>query len=411
MMHPSMSSKKYLYIQVIEAQGIVLNPNLCEPFVEIKYNGSVVLHKKATKCHTGVEWWEKTFMFKVKDIEHDWVAVEVRDKAWHMIQSDWIGEIQLKVNTFQDGVIHDNWYRLGKGSHHYSRDPRGFVHLAIQMLPNKTERPFSDPDFHKTSYNDWVEGGMITEGVKEWEPTTTHMEQQDSEKLYNHFELTYPTIEEAEKDIVKNASRIIHDSKYPESEIAQFRKLNRVNCLKRGNFEECVGKKYLIGIDGSDSARAAFESIIKLMDHQKDHLFFVTVRERVISPDNFNERSSVILRHEIWKAAAGIICKYQDILDEQYPTVQYTSVLPEADDAREILCALVRRYKIDTLVIGKHKPHEVQAKSRYFRSFSRYCQGHAKCAVITFGASDSMHTTKEKEEKFQVKTDKQLFAV
>lgn len=386
----SINNKKFLFIQVVEAQGIISTLNLCEPFVEIKYNGSEILHKKSTKYQNGVEWWDKTFKFKVKEIEYDWIAVEVRDKSWHVLNSDWIGEIQLKASTFKDGEIHDNWYKLGKGNGHYMKEPRGYVHLAIQMVSNTVERPFADPDFKKMSFDEWVARGMITEGVKEWEPTSTHKEQDDPQKLYSHFELTYPTIEEAEHTIVKNAHKIMQSEHYTDSEISEMRKLNRVNCLKRGNFEEIDdankgGKKYLIGIDGSDSAHSAFESILKLMDHEKDHLFFVTVRERVISTDSYSERSSIVLRNQIWRAAAGIICKYQDYLNEHFPQISYTSVLPEADDAREILCALVRRYKVDVLVIGKHKPGEVKQKSRYFRSFSRYCQGHAKCSVMTFG--------------------------
>jgi hypothetical protein len=49
----------------------------------------------------------------------------------------------------------------------------------------------------------------------------------------------------------------------------------RVNCLHRGNFLECTGKKYMICIDGSDSSLEAFQAVIKLMNPTIDHLFIV----------------------------------------------------------------------------------------------------------------------------------------
>jgi len=252
-------TKQYVYIKVIEAQGIIKDADLCEPFVEIKYNGSTHLHKKCTSCKNGVEWWESTFRFKVKDVNTDWFAVEVRDKSWHMLQSDWIGEIQLKVSAFLEAGISDSWYKLGKGQwKSHNKEPKGYIHLAVQILNNKVERPFSD-DFRKMSYEEWLEAGKPTPGMKDLEPTSTHMEQTDPTKLYNRFELTFPTIEEAERTIVKNASKILHDHNYSHDEIAEMKKLNRVNCLKRGNFEDSDGKRYMVAIDGSESAKQAFE--------------------------------------------------------------------------------------------------------------------------------------------------------
>nr|BAK01870.1 predicted protein [Hordeum vulgare subsp. vulgare] len=379
--------KKWIYVQVIESEGIVQDGAM-EPFVEIKYNGSSHLHKKSTRYRQGVEWWDKTFRFKVKDSDRDWVAVEIRDKGAHTISSDWIGEVQIKIAPFVDGEVHEEWYKLERGNwKSNTQKARGHIHLAFQMMTNQFDRPFADQPFQKTSFQDWRNSsGMLSPGVKQWEPTSTHKEEEDPNKLYNFFELTYPTIEEAERTIMKNASRILREEHFTQEQIAEFKKLNRVNCLHRGKFEECRGKIYMVGVDGSESAKAAFDNILQLMNDD-DHVFFVCVRERVV-PAEYNERASIILRHEIWRAAAGIVSQFQIRLNEKFPKVEYTSVLPEADDAREILCALVKRYKVDVLVVGKHKPGEMQSnKSRYFRSFSRYCQGHARCSVMTFGAT------------------------
>eukprot|EP01118_Nematostelium_gracile_P017198 TRINITY_DN726_c0_g1_i1.p2 TRINITY_DN726_c0_g1~~TRINITY_DN726_c0_g1_i1.p2 ORF type:complete len:223 (-),score=45.78 TRINITY_DN726_c0_g1_i1:45-713(-) len=199
-----------------------------------------------------------------------------------------------------------------------------------------------------------------------------------------NFPQTFDTIEEAEHKIGKDAWRILMTEKPSQKEIADMKKLNRVNCLHKGNFDSCQGKRYMICIDGSKSAKESFLNALKLINPEKDHLFIVTVREKAVPNDYFEESNRVILTHKLWRAAAGIITTYQEELNKLAPTLNYTSILPEADDAREMVCALVKKYKVDVLVIAKHKDNEVRHQSKYFRSFQRYCQGHAKCTVMTF---------------------------
>jgi len=130
----------------------------------------------------------------------------------------------------------------------------------------------------------------------------------------------------------------------------------------------------------------ALDNAIKLCDPQRDHLFIVTVRDKAFSDPlgggDFDERSRVILSHKLWRAAAGIVSQAQQKAREAQ--LDYTSILPEAYDARELVCALVKKYKIDVLIIGKHKENEQRHRSRFFRSFQRYCQSNAKCSVMTF---------------------------
>lgn len=86
----------------------------------------------------------------------------------------------------------------------------------------------------------------------------------------------------------------------------------------------------------------------------------------------YEQQYAEVLRHKVWRAAAGISCYFQERL--QGSNISYTSMIPEAgklktnfpqigDDARTLVCALVKRYKIDVLVIGKHKPGELRFKS------------------------------------------------
>lgn len=44
--------------------------------------------------------------------------------------------------------------------------------------------------------------------------------------------------------------------------------------------------------------------------------------------------------------------------------IDYTSMIPEAIDARVFICNFVQKYQIDVLVIGKHKPGELRHHSK-----------------------------------------------
>ncbi len=61
-----------------------------------------------------------------------------------------------------------------------------------------------------------------------------------------------------------------------DADVHKMQTLNNVNCLHKGNFESCKGKKIMVAIDGSSSSNNVFENALKLMDPTKDHLFIVT---------------------------------------------------------------------------------------------------------------------------------------
>lgn len=112
---------------------------------------------------------------------------------------------------------------------------------------------------------------MPMPGTKELEPTTTHKEEEDPHKFHQTFE----TITEAEYQVEKDAWKIIMLENPSPKELMEMRKLNRVNCLHRGNFVNCAGKKYMVCVDGTASAKEAFQNTLKLLDPKEDHLFIV----------------------------------------------------------------------------------------------------------------------------------------
>jgi nucleotide-binding universal stress UspA family protein len=215
----------------------------------------------------------------------------------------------------------------------------------------------------------------------------------DSDDTSNEVELKTNTILESERIITKNTNNILMTENVNSCDLEKMKKLNIVNCLHKGNFNVCFGRRIMVAVDGSPSAHRAFESALKMIDRFNDHLFIVTsmiysnyfsyllVRERIVL-EFYQERSRIIITHKVWQAAAEIINKYQDILNGK--GIEYTSIMPEADDAREMLCKLAKKYNADILIVGKHKKHETKKKSPHFRSFAAYCQKNAKTSVLVY---------------------------
>jgi len=351
------------------------NPN-AQPLVCIKYNGSDYYNKKCTRTQKGVEWWDQIFKFKIRDIDIDWMQIQLRDKHLKLIGSTWMGEIQLQLKDLKDGSVHDAWYPMGRSLWKvHTRNPRGYVHLVMRVTNSKFDRPFLDTN-QTLSIHEWESMGRPMPGFRFSNPYQYDFTQS------SHFELIYPNIQDARHTVKNNSVHILLNERHGGSVIEEMQKLNKVNCLHKGDFENCTGKRYMVCVDGTESSRQAFENTLKLINPSRDHLFFVTVRERVVTSSYYEEKSSTILRHKVWRAAAGILSFYEERL--KGTNIEYTAAMPEGVDARSIACAMVKRYKIDVLVIGKHKPGEVKAKSRRFRSFQKYCQAKARCSVMTF---------------------------
>jgi len=350
---------------VIEARGISLHDPTIEPFVVVKLNGSS-FNQKSTNHKLGIQWWDKTLSVKVTNVDYDWIAVELREKGYHILNSDWIGELQFKVREFQDGAVHQDWYQLQKSAvKRHSKPPRGFIHLAFQLLTSKSERPFAQ--IKDIPFDEW----QFRQPKEPQEPAA----------ITTELVLTQ-TIQESEYQIGKHSTNILMTENPTDADVHKMQSLNKVNCLHKGNFESCQGKKIMVAVDGSSSSNTAFEHALKLMDPKKDHLFIVTVRERLATMEWQTPRNRTILTHKIWQAASQIITKYQAELGQL--NIEYTSIMPEADDARDLVCRIITRYNIDILVVGKHKRNETKTHTHRVRSFAKYCQGNAKCSVLVY---------------------------
>jgi hypothetical protein len=64
----------------------------------------------------------------------------------------------------------------------------------------------------------------------------------------------------------------------------------------------------MVAVDGSASSSRAFHGVLKMMDHSRDHLLVVTVRDKDL-PHRFglSSKEEVQLRFELWKSARHIL--------------------------------------------------------------------------------------------------------
>jgi len=151
--------KKCFFIKVIEAHGVLVKSDyyVSEPFVSIKMNGNEFSKKRTTNYHMGRQWWDRIFNFSTSDIKNDWLAVEVREKGYHLLGSDWIGEVKIRIKDYADGKVHQKWFKLGGGAwKSHTRKPRGAIHLAFQLASNKNVHPFNTPPIEETlTYEQW----------------------------------------------------------------------------------------------------------------------------------------------------------------------------------------------------------------------------------------------------------------
>jgi len=111
-------------------------------------------------------------------------------------------------------------------------------------------------------------------------------------------------------------------------------------------------------VDGSNAANQAFSDVLKVVNKNKDHIFLVTIRERPISELTKGDLKKTLLGYKLWTVANEIIKPYTERLEKE--NYNYTVVLPQADDAKELAVALSKRYKVDFCYVGKHQGDETK---------------------------------------------------
>eukprot|EP01098_Paradermamoeba_levis_P000529 TRINITY_DN10567_c0_g1_i1.p1 TRINITY_DN10567_c0_g1~~TRINITY_DN10567_c0_g1_i1.p1 ORF type:complete len:236 (-),score=61.48 TRINITY_DN10567_c0_g1_i1:155-805(-) len=174
------------------------------------------------------------------------------------------------------------------------------------------------------------------------------------------------------------------------AEIDEMKKKIKVNCLRRGKFEEVKGKVYMVAVDGTPASKRAFHSIYKLCEAE-DHLFVVNVRPNYPDPADYGllefDDYETLLRaqYDCWNYSRTLLTYFLDILSVD-KKLDFTILTPLAEDPRKLVCFLVKEFHVSVLGLGKHGVEDKASrkKNQFLRSFTGYCKYHAKCQTIVF---------------------------
>jgi len=112
-----------------------------------------------------------------------------------------------------------------------------------------------------------------------------------------------------------------------------------------------------------------------------DHVFIVTIRQR----SNLTDPKEIIVHgYKLFLIAKQIIEPYGEKAKQL--GVNYTLMIPQGDEPKSLAVALVKRYKIDTIVIGKHSNEETKHHHHghilFSPGFSKYVEQHTKVTVM-----------------------------
>jgi len=205
------------------------------------------------------------------------------------------------------------------------------------------------------------------------------MNDEHPHQMHDKFELKHHLIQDEEKEL--------HKSIFDKDDVVSPEKLKfmkywkKVNCLHKGTYDNLKGKSWLICVDGSEAAQNAFDHAISLVNKDDDHVFIVTIRQRA----NLTEPNEIIVHgYKLFLIAKQIIEPYGE--KAKNLGLNYTLMIPQADDPKSLSVALVKRYNIDTIVIGKHSGEETKHHHHghivFSPGFSKYVEQHTKVTVM-----------------------------
>jgi len=139
--------------------------------------------------------------------------------------------------------------------------------------------------------------------------------------------------------------------------------------------------KYLVAIDGSENAKTAFFTVLKLMQMDRDYLYLVTVVEdptQSIYAHVFGGESLQKALDNVVTSSKNMLSSYAAVAKEYKANVEL--LLSISNHVGEALCKIVEDKQIDYLVMGRRGLGTL--KRMFVGSNSKYCTEHAKCNIL-----------------------------
>jgi len=141
---------------------------------------------------------------------------------------------------------------------------------------------------------------------------------------------------------------------------------------------------YLVAVDASKNAKAAFYTALNTMNKQQDHLFVVSIVKDIepVYALSFGEDVAAGPMYAIQKKLkheTECLLRYYGNLCKQNG-VACTLLLAVASHVGEMLCTIVKTKNITVMLLGRRGMSTL--KRIFVGSTSRYCLENAECSVM-----------------------------
>jgi len=170
---------------------------------------------------------------------------------------------------------------------------------------------------------------------------------------------------------------------------------------------------YMVAVDGSSNAKAAFFTAHSMMHPETDHLYIIHVQQDIVSKPSMEDidyREGV--QDLVNKRSTAMLVEYGKLAKER--KIDYACMLATSNHVGSMICSQVEEKKIDFLIMGTRGLTPV--KRIFVGSNSQYCVNHAHCNVLivkgNWGPAESHVDTKtivaqeEAERKARIQDDK-----
>jgi len=139
-------------------------------------------------------------------------------------------------------------------------------------------------------------------------------------------------------------------------------------------------RSYMLAVDDSPNSLYAFEEVSRMMNHERDLLYLITVAEFIpfygpaITAMVITEaQKSCDIRAESLLAEYAQRCRLAGIKNLK-------SLLGRGGHVGEVICRATEEKAVDMLFIGRRGMGKI--KRLFIGSTSRYCVEHANCTVV-----------------------------
>eukprot|EP01119_Soliformovum_irregulare_P006827 TRINITY_DN19249_c0_g1_i1.p1 TRINITY_DN19249_c0_g1~~TRINITY_DN19249_c0_g1_i1.p1 ORF type:complete len:227 (-),score=61.31 TRINITY_DN19249_c0_g1_i1:122-802(-) len=190
-------------------------------------------------------------------------------------------------------------------------------------------------------------------------------------------------VRRVQKQAEKDARKVARNVKLISSQcIDQMNQEVKINCWQKGDSVNVTGKRIMVAIDGSkDTHRAITTAIAKA--NPGDHLFVVMAFKK-FHDEWMSPAENTVISHAIWKEVANLCRSFeQPLIDSGF---DYTLAWVPAKFSRKVLLVvLARQWKIQCLVMSKHRRDSMKIRnplSVSFRSFFNSCYGACETIVV-----------------------------